>query len=80
MSIFDQMKNTAQQAVTAALAYDPERDAANPSGSVFCDHGSGTVVDWRKVPAMAHVDSGYIIEDGSCIKKSERKKQDGIKP
>ena len=52
----------AQQAVTAALAYDPERDAANPSGSVFCDHGSGTVVDWRKVPAMAHVDSGLRLD------------------
>ena len=51
-----------QQAVTAALAYDPERDAANPSGSVFCDHGSGTVVDWRKVPAMAHVDSGLRLD------------------
>ena len=51
-----------QQAVTAALAYDPERDAANPSGSVFCDHGSGTVVDWRKVPAMAHVDSGLHLD------------------
>ena len=51
-----------QQAVTAALAYDPERDIANPSGSVFCDHGSGTVVDWRKVPAMAHVDSGLRLD------------------
>ena len=51
-----------QQAVTAALAYDPERDVANPSGSVFCDHGSGTVVDWRKVPAMAHVDSGLRLD------------------
>ena len=51
-----------QQAVTAALAYDPERDAANPSGSVFCDHGSGTVVDWRKVPAMAHIDSGLRLD------------------
>ncbi len=51
-----------QQAVTAALAYDPERDAANPSGSVFCDHGSGTVVGWRDVPAMAHVDSGLRLD------------------
>ena len=51
-----------QASVVAALAYDPERDAANPSGSVFCDHGSGTVVDWRKVPAMAHVDSGLRLD------------------
>ena len=29
---------------------------------MFCDHGSGTVVDWRKVPAMAHVDSGLRLD------------------
>ena len=50
-----------QAAVVAAIGYDPERDAANPSGSVFCDHGSGTVVGWRDVPAMAHVDSGLHL-------------------
>ena len=28
-----------QAAAVAARGYDPERDAANPADSVFCDHG-----------------------------------------
>ena len=50
-----------QAAAVAARGYDPERDAANPADSVFCDHGSGGIVSWRDVPAMAHVDSGLSL-------------------
>ena len=42
-------------AVIAAIGYDPERDADNPTGSVFCEHGAGAYVPWNEVKASAHV-------------------------
>jgi len=42
-------------AVIAAIGYDPERDAENPAGSVFCEHGTGVYVPWDEVKARAHV-------------------------
>ena len=44
-----------QEAVVEALGYDPERDTANPAGSVFCFHGAGHEVSWREVPRHAHL-------------------------
>lgn len=41
--------------VVEALAYDPERDAADPAGSVFCSHGAGHEVPWTEVDANAHL-------------------------
>ena len=38
--------------------YDSERDLENPTGSVFCAHGAGFVVEWDKVKEYMHVDSG----------------------
>ena len=43
------------EAVIAAIGYDPERDAENPTGSVFCEHGAGVYVPWNEVKARAHV-------------------------
>ncbi len=36
--------------------YDPEADLQNPTGSVFCAHGAGFVVDWDQVAEYAHVE------------------------
>lgn len=58
--------------VIAEKGYRPEEDLENPTGSVFCDRGAALYVDWHQVDDMAHVDSGYMIEDGCCIRKSER--------
>ncbi len=58
--------------IIAEKGYRPEEDIENPTGSVFCDHGAAVYVDWQQVDNMAHVDSGYIIEDGRCIRKGER--------
>ena len=44
-----------QEAVVERIGYDRERDAENPAGSVFCDHGAGHPVDWREAPAMMHI-------------------------
>ena len=35
--------------IVAASGYDPERDMRNPTGSVFCTHGSGYYVPWYEV-------------------------------
>ena len=58
--------------IIAEKGYRPEEDIENPTGSVFCDHGAAVYVDWQQVDSMAHVDSGYIIEDGRCIRKGNR--------
>lgn len=41
--------------VLSAAGYDPEQDAEHPAGSIFCAHGAGYGVDWREVPAHAHI-------------------------
>ncbi|MBO4323980.1 MAG: TetM/TetW/TetO/TetS family tetracycline resistance ribosomal protection protein [Lachnospiraceae bacterium] len=41
--------------VIAAMHYDPEADLRNPSGSVFCTHGSGYPVAWYEVPQHMHL-------------------------
>ncbi len=39
------------------IGYDPERDIHNPTGSVFCAHGSGFLVEWNKVKDYMHIES-----------------------
>ena len=51
-----------QEAVAAAIGYDPERDEENPTGSVFCQHGGGFYVPWDQVRQLMHVDSGFRLE------------------
>ena len=43
--------------VIASIGYDPERDAENPAGSVFCTHGAGFSVAWDEVKNYMHVES-----------------------
>ena len=43
--------------VIASIGYDPDADLANPSGSVFCTHGAGFVVNWDEVPDYMHLES-----------------------
>ena len=42
--------------VVAASGYDSELDLANPTGSVFCAHGAGFVVDWDEVEEYMHME------------------------
>jgi predicted RNA-binding protein with PIN domain len=41
--------------VLAQSTYDAELDFHNPTGSVFCSHGSGFVVPWYEVDAYSHL-------------------------
>ncbi len=43
--------------VIEAAGYDPDADLANPSGSVFCTHGAGFVVNWDEVKDYMHLES-----------------------
>ena len=46
------------EAVIQAIGYDPEADADDPTGSVFCAHGAGFYVKWDQVKDYMHLDSG----------------------
>ncbi|MCD7826546.1 MAG: TetM/TetW/TetO/TetS family tetracycline resistance ribosomal protection protein [Clostridiaceae bacterium] len=41
--------------VLASNTYDPELDAQNPPGSVFCSHGAGFYVPWQEVEEYMHL-------------------------
>lgn len=51
-----------EEEVLSNSHYDPEGDVRNPSSSVFCEHGAGTVVSWDDVDSMKHVE--YVPEMG----------------
>lgn len=48
--------------VIAQMGYDPEADMANPTGSVFCSHGAGFVVNWNQVEDYMHLESPLHLE------------------
>ncbi len=48
--------------VIAARGYDPEQDIENPSSSVFCYHGSGTIIPWYEVRGHMQVESVTYYE------------------
>lgn len=54
-----------QDAVVAAIGYDPLRDTEHPADSIFCAHGAGHSVPWDEVPAHAHVSSGLRLTNGT---------------
>ena len=57
-----------QEEVVEAVGYDPEADLENPTGSVFCAHGAGFVVNWDHVEDYMHVESGWNAPAGQETK------------
>ena len=55
-----------QEEVVEAVGYDPEADLENPTGSVFCAHGAGFVVNWDQVEEYMHVESGWNAPAGQA--------------
>lgn len=45
--------------------YNPDADTRNPSSSVFCSHGAGTVINWDEVDEYKHVE--YTPEMGARV-------------
>ncbi len=50
--------------VIESAGYDPDADLANPSGSVFCTHGAGFVVNWDEVKDYMHLESCLGASNG----------------
>lgn len=46
-----------EEEVIEAVGYDADGDTDNPSGSVFCAHGAGFVVNWDEVEDYMHLES-----------------------
>lgn len=74
--------------VLVASAYDPERDLANPTGSVFCAHGAGFVVPWYEVEDYMHLEgagldgetAGAEDEDAVMTAKAKAARSRSIAP
>lgn len=47
--------------VIKGIGYDSESDTDNPTGSVFCAHGSGFSVSWDEVYKYKHLDPGIKL-------------------
>lgn len=59
--------------VLAFSHYDPESDTHNPSSSVFCIHGSGTVIPWYEVADYMHLEyvNGNAFANGIVQNRRE---------
>lgn len=73
-----------QAEVIEQCVYDSEADEENPTGSVFCAHGSGFYVKWDEVKNYAHVESpiqksdvekGETL-DGKILEKIRRRQKE----
>lgn len=56
--------------VIAAKGYDAEADLENPTGSVFCAHGAGFVVNWDEVKNYMHLESALEQENTLPIEET----------
>ena len=54
-----------EEEVLANSHYNPDADVRNPSSSVFCSHGAGTVINWDEVDNYKHVE--YTLEMGARL-------------
>lgn len=60
------------QEVIEAVGYDSERDLVNPTGSVFCAHGTGFIVNWNEVKDYMHVESYFTnreLPSGNSVQR-----------
>jgi small GTP-binding protein len=63
---YERCHNTEE--VIQKIGYDSERDLENPTGSVFCAHGSGFLVPWDEVEKHMHLE-GYLKKE---VKEAEK--------
>ncbi|MDD6043688.1 MAG: TetM/TetW/TetO/TetS family tetracycline resistance ribosomal protection protein [Eubacteriaceae bacterium] len=45
-----------QEQIIAEADYNPDTDAENPTGSIFCSHGGGTFIPWDEVEKYMHLE------------------------
>ncbi len=64
--------------VLSEVAYNPEADMENPTGSIFCTHGAGYYVPYDQVKEKMHIRSflsEYMETGNEIINKSAREFQ-----
>ena len=69
--------------VIEAIGYQSDLDTDNPTGSVFCSHGAGFIVDWDKVESYMHIESAFQISTGTTDRIDPEPQRDetiGTKP
>ncbi len=78
---YERCHNTEE--VVAMTGYDSERDADNPTGSIFCANGAGFFVSWDQVKSYMHVE-GILRRneeaDDAAAKKAPQKKEKWMSP
>ena len=65
-----------QDEIVEQIGYDSERDLENPTGSVFCAHGAGFIVNWDQVKDYMHIESsftGFKMEDSQVLQTVTKK-------
>lgn len=66
-----------QEKIIDKYAYDPEGDAQNPSGSIFCKQGAGFYVAYQEVERYMHLPYLYQpVNETSIPKMNQRKISD----
>jgi ribosomal protection tetracycline resistance protein len=53
--------------VIKSIGYDSQVDLLNPTGSVFCAHGAGFLVEWNEVVNYMHVESYLKLKQEDSI-------------
>ncbi|MFO7160115.1 MAG: TetM/TetW/TetO/TetS family tetracycline resistance ribosomal protection protein [[Clostridium] cellulosi] len=69
--------------VIESIGYDSERDMENPTGSVFCAHGAGFLVDWYEVKNYMHLPSYFqdkTESEDEVVKHRTQKEEMNISP
>lgn len=61
-----------QDEIVESIGYNPDNDINNPTGSVFCAHGSGFYVPWNEVRNYMHIEA-RIAEEKSETGEGEYK-------
>ncbi|WP_163195419.1 translation factor GTPase family protein [Clostridium thermarum] len=59
--------------VIASIGYDSERDLLNPTGSVFCAHGSGFLVSWDEVHKYMHIESCLQAKKNTSVQREVKR-------
>lgn len=55
------------------IGYESELDPENPTGSVFCSHGTGFLVDWNQVEDYMHIENNWheYLPDSQNVTKDK---------
>ncbi len=63
--------------IVEKMGYNPDEDINNPTGSIFCAHGSGFYVPWYEVRSYMHLE-GIETEDKENKENEEVEKRQNV--